>query len=80
MESYGVIRVIALFALALYAVSVRKRIKRKRKEELNDSLDNFKKDENGLYPWETHTDDSPESIPSDAKVFKEKNKIRRGRW
>lgn len=77
---YRVIRILALFALAIYAVLVRKRIKRNREKNLDESLDNFQKNQDGLYPWEVDTDDSPENIPKDAKIFKQKDKIKRGRW
>lgn len=78
--SYGVIRILAIMLLAVYAFIIRNKIKTRRAKHFNDSMDNFEKDENGLYPWEANTDDSPDSIPKNAKVFKEKEKIRRGRW
>ena len=80
MGSFGTIRVLVLIALVVYAFIVRKRIKRNKAHKFDHSLDNFQKDKNGLYPWEVNTDDSPENIPKNAKVFKEKDKIRRGRW
>ncbi|MCD5003372.1 hypothetical protein IV487_12960 [Enterococcus saccharolyticus] len=78
--SYGGIRILVLFGLAIYAFVIKNKIKKRRQEHIDQSLENYEKDENGLYPWEANTDDSPENIPQNAKVFKEKDKVRRGGW
>ncbi|MBL1227773.1 hypothetical protein IW492_00825 [Enterococcus sp. BWB1-3] len=80
MKFYGLIRFLVLFILAAYTFLIRKKIRKRRKGRLSDSLKNYSKDIDGLYPWEKNTDNSPKSIPANAKRFKEKEKIKRGRW
>ena len=40
----------------------------------------YKKDENGLYPWEADTDDSPERVTPDSKPMINSWGPKRGRW
>ena len=69
-----------LFALVFIALlTVGSQLFGKKKQE-SEELDHFEKDANGLYPWEVHTDDSPDAIPKNAPRFVEQNKIRRGKW
>ena len=79
MGSYGIIRMLLLFGLTVIVILIRKKTKKREDNKTSESLENYTKDENGLYPWEKNTDDSPENIPPDAKVFKEKDKIKRSR-
>ena len=80
MIPYKVIRAFTFLILTSVIILKRRSNRGKVLEEIEDPLANFEKDENGLYPWENNTDDSPKSIPANAKRFHEKNKIRRGRW
>lgn len=40
----------------------------------------YEKDENGLYPWEADTDDSPERVTPDCKPMVRDWGPKRGRW
>ena len=40
----------------------------------------YEKDENGLYPWEADTDDSPERVTPDTKPMVNSWGPKRGRW
>lgn len=78
--NYGYVRVLVLATLVFIVFFVGQYRKLKRKTTINENLEQYEKDANGLYPWEVNTDDSPKKIPADAKRFVEKDKIRRGRW
>ncbi|MGM0125808.1 hypothetical protein IGI37_003209 [Enterococcus sp. AZ194] len=49
-----------------------------RKRELVEET--YEKNEEGLYPWEADTDDSPERIAKDAKRYVNTHGPKRGRW
>lgn len=80
MVSY--IRFIALILIAIaYFFTRRKKNKNHLMNSTNDSeVKNFKKNEDGLYPWEVDTNDSPKNIPKDAKRYVNKARLKRGRW
>ena len=78
--NYGYVRVLALVIIVFTVFFVRQYRRLKRKTTTVENLEQYEKDENGRYPWEINTDDSPKKIPTDAKRFVEKDKIRRGRW
>lgn len=62
---------------------IRLRISRKNNQDNDekDLLEHFEKDENGLFPWEIDTDDSPDRIPHNAKRHPHiSGRPRRGRW
>ena len=40
----------------------------------------YEKDENGLYPWEADTDNSPERVTPDCKPMVRDWGPKRGRW
>lgn len=40
----------------------------------------YEKDENGLYPWEADTDDSPQRVTPDSKPMARDWGPKRGRW
>ncbi|MGM0169411.1 hypothetical protein IGI39_003727 [Enterococcus sp. AZ135] len=77
----GTIRFIALVLIALSYFLMRLRKKKEHKvHSTHDELKNFKKNEEGLYPWEADTNDSPNRIPANAKRYVNKAKLKRGRW
>ncbi|MGL9731180.1 hypothetical protein [Enterococcus sp. DIV0756] len=77
----GTIRFIALILIALSYFLMRLRKKNKHNEvSQKDELKNFQKNEEGFYPWEIDTDDSPERIPANAKRYVNKARLKRGRW
>lgn len=80
MSFMNVLRVGALFLIGIITLFSASLFKKDRKNEDGNDLESFEKNEDGLYPWEINTDDSPHNIPSDATRFVEKDKIRRGRW
>nr|WP_242704652.1 hypothetical protein [Enterococcus sp. 665A] len=50
-------------------------------EEDNQRIEaTYEKDENGLYPWEADTDDSPERVSPDTKPMVNSWGPKRGRW
>ena len=69
----GTIRFIALILIALSYFLMRLRKKNERSED-------SQKNEEGLYPWEADTDDSPDRIPANAKRYVNKARLKRGRW
>jgi hypothetical protein len=44
------------------------------------NLNEYEKDENGLYPWEADQDDSPQRIEKTATRYVNQARPRRGRW
>lgn len=56
----------------------RKRITVEEEQKMIDET--YEKDENGLYPWETDTNDSPKRIPKDAMRVSNDWAPKRGRW
>ena len=80
MNLFPLTRSIALISIATFIILRKAFRKKKNGTTENDTFENFEKDVNGLYPWEKNTDCSPTTIPPDAVVFKQKNKIRRGHW
>lgn len=69
-----------LIATAYFITRIGKK-KTQRTTYLTDpELNNFKKNADGLYPWEVDTDDSPKRIPKDAKRYVNKARLKRGRW
>lgn len=50
-------------------------------EEENARIEaKYEKDENGLYPWEADTDDSPQRVGPDSKPMARDWGPKRGRW
>ncbi|EPH95997.1 MULTISPECIES: hypothetical protein [unclassified Enterococcus] len=59
------------------------KIHRKNEHKKNDGMTNlneYEKDENGLYPWEADQDDSPQRIEKTATRYVNQARPRRGRW
>lgn len=57
--------------------------KRKRKHLLTDEEleEIYERDENGLFPWEVNTNDSPKEIPKEAtRYYYDQGRPKRGRW
>ncbi len=68
-----------LFLLMTSAAFIYQRFtRRKRKQE--ESFPEYEQNEEGLYPWEVDTDDSPKRIAKDAKRYINQHQPRRGRW
>lgn len=81
----GVIRFWALAGVILIG-SVSYLVNRHRHRHLSDDERDqeielyFEKDQEGLYPWETDLDDSPDRIEKGAKRYILKDGPKRGRW
>jgi hypothetical protein len=70
-----------LILMAIQYVRNKKQRKKITEEEENKILEEtFEKNEDGLYPWEVDTDDSPKSIPKDAKRVQNSWGPQRGKW
>lgn len=52
----------------------------KQEAEAPEDLSQFEVDENGQYPWEVDTDDSPERISPEARRYLNQHGPKRGRW
>lgn len=77
----GTIRFIALILIALSYFLMRLRKKKEHAvHSTDDELKNFQKNENGLYPWEADTDDSPDRITENTKRYVNKARLKRRRW
>jgi len=74
----SVFRMGVLFLIVV--IFIRMLLSSKKKKTQEEQLDQFEKNEEGLYPWEVNTDDDPSHIPTNAKPFVEQDKIKRGRW
>lgn len=82
MKKIGMRRLILILFISVTFFSfLKQRLKKHRSyDELDPVEDSYQKDENGLYPWEADTDDSPDRIPDDAKKYTHHAGPRRGRW
>lgn len=74
------IRFFFFVCIGISYIMVRKTHRKKRKINEEENLSNYSKNEEGLYPWEVDTDDSPEKIPTDAVRFVNNHRPKRGRW
>jgi len=76
--------VYSILVLLIVISFILQRLFRRKKSEnisIEEDLSQYEKDESGLYPWESDTDDSPDRIKKDAKPYDtSKTKIRRGSW
>lgn len=72
--------VLLLFILITSLSFVLQRLRKKERWSDKEDLSQFEKDENGLYPWEVDTDNSPERIDKSAKRYVNQHQPRRGRW
>ncbi|MGG5330924.1 hypothetical protein [Enterococcus sp. AZ163] len=73
--------ILILFITVTFITFLKQRLKKHRSyDELDAVEDSYQKDENGLYPWEADTDDSPQRIPEDAKKYIHNAGPKRGRW
>ena len=72
---------LVLLGSTIQYLRVRKARKRITPEEEEAAIQQaYKKDENGLYPWEVNTDDHPDSIPKDSKRVTNTWGPKRGKW
>ena len=78
MNILSILRIGALLLIAL--IFVKSLFKKKKRISNDQDLQNFEKNEDGLYPWEVNTDDNPKNIPANAKRFVEEGKVQRGKW
>lgn len=62
-------------------LSARHRSKKRSEEDEQEMIDEkFEKNEEGLYPWEVDTDDSPDRIKAEHKPIDMDFLPKRGRW
>lgn len=76
------VRFFSVVVLGVYAILRHRKLKEsraRRRSERNATM-HFKKNEEGLYPWEADTDNSPKRISPNTPRFVEKERIRRGHW
>ncbi|OFI49271.1 hypothetical protein BG261_11000 [Floricoccus tropicus] len=66
---YSIVLVRLILVLIAFISVVVGIIRYRKKIEEEEDLSNYSKDENGLYPWESDTDDSPSRISDDAKRY-----------
>lgn len=85
--SMSIVRRISSLVFALIVIvssvaylSLRKQHKRDRDKLEQQVEEQYEKDENGLFPWEVDTDDSPDRVAADAKRFQYNDRPKRGRW
>ncbi len=77
----GFIRFAALAAFDVFYLGLKIRRKNDHKNNLKESdLSQYKKNEDGLYPWEVDQDDSPKRIEPNASRYVNQARPRRGRW
>ncbi|OJG80907.1 hypothetical protein RV10_GL003906 [Enterococcus pallens] len=73
--------ILILFITVTFIAFLKQRLKKHRSYDGLDPVEeSYQKDENGLYPWEADTDDSPQRIPKDAKKYIHNAGPKRGRW
>ncbi len=68
--------------LICFKIITRKLTSKEKKETTDDDTlqTMFSKDDNGKYPWETDTDDSPDRINKTTRRLKDSTGAKRGRW
>lgn len=71
--------VLILFAIKYYSAKHRRRTM-DTEEELKSIEETYEKDEDGLYPWETDTNDSPDRIEKNAVRMDTSWGPQKGRW
>ncbi|EGP4824036.1 hypothetical protein FP317_002141 [Enterococcus faecium] len=77
----GFIRFATLAAFGVFYLGLKIRRKNDQKNNLKESdLSQYKKNEEGLYPWEVYQDDSPKRIEPNASRYVNQARPRRGRW
>ncbi|MBO1305894.1 hypothetical protein JZO70_06970 [Enterococcus sp. 669A] len=72
--------ILIIFISVSFVYFLRQKFKRRRLYDEESIEEIYQKDENGLYPWEADTDDSPDRIPEDAKKYIHQAGPKRGRW
>ncbi|EOH92041.1 hypothetical protein [Enterococcus pallens] len=82
IKNLGIRRFIfILFISATIIQFLRQRLEHRKHEDETTNIDDiYEMDENGLYPWEVDTDDSPERIPKDATRYVNRKSPKRGGW
>lgn len=68
-----------LFLVATSLGFIFQKIKKKDKD-ISEDLSQYEVDEEGRYPWEVDTDDSPERIDQQARRYHNQHGPKRGRW
>lgn len=72
---------ITFAVMALRYIQVRRKHRKITTEEEKQRIEElYEKDENGLYPWEADTDDSPNRVTPESKPLVNKWGPKRGRW
>jgi hypothetical protein len=81
---YLLFRIPIFLLCGAYIIQLVTKKKREKLKEDEDTMlsQQYEKDENGLYPWESDTDDSPDRIPDDARRYSNRKTggPKRGRW
>ncbi|MGX2946962.1 hypothetical protein [Enterococcus alishanensis] len=82
-HAIGVRKILFIFFILIVIIQFFRENKKRDYRNLSDTEleEIYQKDDNGLFPWEVDTDDSPDRISKDAKrhIYK-KAGPRRGRW
>lgn len=71
--------VLLIFAIKYYSLK-HKRRNVDMNEELRNIEEIYEKNEDGLFPWEVDTDDSPERVKKSAERMNTSWGPQRGRW
>lgn len=61
-------------------LSYRREKSKHRDQEEAEIQATYQKDENGLYPWEADTDDSPDRVDKNSKRYVYNDRPKRGGW
>lgn len=73
--------VIMFIASAVQYLRIRKGKKKVTEQEDLENVEKYyKKNEDGLYPWEVNTNDHPDSIPKNSKRMNNSWGPKRGKW
>lgn len=66
--------------VSMVSYARQRRVCRRQEDDEIKLEELYDKNEEGLYPWEADTDDSPERIPQNAQRYVNTHGPKRGRW
>lgn len=73
--------IMLIFFLLITSTSfIVQQLTKKKRQQKEEDFSQFEKNEEGLYPWEVDTDDSPSRIDEKARRYVNKHQPRRGKW
>lgn len=73
-------KIVLMLFLILTSIRFISQKKRNKSNGIIEDLSHYEMDENGRYPWEVDTDDSPKRISQEAKRYVNQHGPKRGRW